>query len=94
MELKQYLDKMESEGRICLKGKYWDKAFTIATESNKRDNSILPNPLILTGWHYSDDEEKAERFKIHLNYCYEHGNWQQLLAYIEKLDDNAWHYKG
>lgn len=91
MKLDQYLKKLDGEGKICLEGKYWDEAFTIVTGSKKRDNSVLSNPLILSGWHYSDDQEKSNRFREHLTYAYEYGTWTQLLKFIDNLSDEAWY---
>lgn len=86
-----FLEDFKSQGGICLRGKYWDKAFTIVTGSKKRDNSILPNPLVLSGWDYSDDEEKSERFIQHLNFAYENGKWGKLLEYFNTVPEEAWH---
>ena len=86
-----FLEGLQLQGKICLKGKYWDKAFTLITGSNQRDNSILPNPLILNGWHYSNDEEKSERFIEHLNFAYENGNWEKLMEYFNTVPEEAWY---
>lgn len=91
MELDRFLNNLEKEGKICLEGSYWHEAFTIITSSNKRDNSILPNPLILGGWSNSSDKEKKERFIIHLEYANKNDKWPELLEYFENLDDNAWY---
>lgn len=93
MELNEYIDHLDKTGKVCLKGKYWDHAFTIATKSKERNNSILPNPLILSGWNYSDDNEKRERFRQHLRYSYDNKTWTDLIHYIESLSLDAWHIK-
>ncbi|MFZ4126037.1 MAG: hypothetical protein ACOYJ2_08240 [Rickettsiales bacterium] len=90
-DFEQYAAQLVAAGRICVMGIYWDKLFTIITGSKKRDNNILPNPLILGGWVYSDDEHKKERFMEHLRYAYDNGKWDGAMKYLESVPESAWH---
>lgn len=91
-DLDDFIQGLDAEGKVCLAGHYWDKLFTIATGSHKRDNSVLPNPLILAGWWASDDDEKSERFRLHLKHGHENGRWKELIDYISTVPKEAWHY--
>lgn len=90
-ELDAFIKSLDAEGRVCLTGKYWDKLFTIATGSRKRDNSVLPNPLILAGWWASDDSDKSERFRLHLKHGHENGRWKEMMEHISTVPKDAWH---
>lgn len=90
-DFEAYVKRLDNDAKICLWGKYWDDLFTIATGSKGRDNSVLPNPLILAGWHMSDDDQKAERFRLHLKYGHENGRWKELHDYISLAPEDAWY---
>lgn len=90
-DLEAFIQGLDAEWKVCLWGKHWDDLFTIVTGSKRRDNSVLPNPLILAGWHMSDDDQKSERFRLHLKYGHKNGRWKELLDYISTVPEGAWH---
>lgn len=52
------------EGRICLRPMKWNKFYELVQE--KHPDRELPKPLILAGWNFSNDAEKRNRFRMHL----------------------------
>lgn len=53
-----------------------------------------PAPLILAAWHHSLPIEKQLRFKEHLEWAQQHGQIEQIAAFLRRLPESQWCHFG
>jgi len=51
-------------------------------------------PLILAAWDETMPIEKHLRFKEHIQWAADHGQMQQIGAYLRSLPEHAWYHFG
>ena len=82
------LEHASADDRICpLPGK-WDEFWKLI--------GVPPDlkPLILSGWAFSTDREKRERFREQITYAATTGNFATAKNFIEALEAQEWHCNG
>jgi hypothetical protein len=50
-----------------------------------------PLPLVLAGWWQSSDDDKRERFHLHLRWADEHGVLEAVASLLSKTKPEDWH---
>lgn len=88
-EVKNWLSE---RGYVCLQVGPWVELHKFLTDHPKREllPSSIPGPLILSGWSYSSDEEKRERFVLHLELCCEIGILPEVFEHLKKCSKSDW----
>lgn len=71
---------------ICPLPAPWEKAYQRLVQFSS-DNDLAPpqRPLVLSGWHFSDDIDKQERWQHHLQWASDNG-CEELLSYLPEAD--------
>ena len=64
---------------------------TAAGSSRRGAGWEPPLPLILAAWWEATDEEKRERFLLHIHWAHEHGELQKVYDFITRLRPEDWH---
>ena len=85
------MDEVLINNRICPKPQQWNKLWEII--QSKTDEKILA-PLILAAWWETTDEEKLGRFKYHLNSVEKLNLLNEVLIFLQTLNETDWHHKG
>ena len=85
------MDELLINNRICPKPQQWNKLWEII--QSKTDEKISA-PLILAAWWETTDEEKLGRFKYHLNSVEKLNLLNEVLIFLQTLNETDWHHKG
>jgi len=72
--------------RICPQPMKWDAFWRLLGFPRDR-----PGPLILSGWAFSTDREKRERFREHIAYAEEKGLLIEADQFLRALENADWH---
>ncbi len=82
-------------GRICPQPIPWDEMWKMLPNRRKEGKRWLPAvPLILAAWWVATDEQKAERFHLHIRWAVEHGALTKVEAFLKNLDEEDWYHIG
>lgn len=76
------------DDRICLKPNKWQELYVAVQDAYPERQ--FPKPLILSGWNFSSDIEKRNRFCMHLEFAITAGVADDILKSVKEQD---W-YKG
>lgn len=90
IEFKHHVFK---ENRVCPKPIFWNDINEIAISNCINGSEHPPIPLILGGWFYSSDEEKAHRLWTLISWSYQNKTSTLIWAYLIRLKNQDWHYK-
>lgn len=74
------------DNRICPQPLRWQEFWRLIGEPRS-----LSVPLILSGWNFSTDREKRERFESHLRYAIEDGMLDNAERFLMTLGVDDWH---
>ena len=86
---------VRAEGRVCPMPQHWDKLWKILPGCPQYAGQSEPHgPLILAGWMYSTNADKAERLAYHIRWALEHEAFEAVNIYLRSLPVDAWHYSG
>src|SRR5258705_8868765 len=89
MHLAQLLAWLDRADRICPNPIKWQEFWKLIGSPPRL------MPLILTGWAFSSDHEKRERFKEQIRYAESQGKLDQARAFLVALKEDDWHtYQG
>jgi hypothetical protein len=78
--------------RVCPVPKKWQELWEMLPDKQRIDGQWAPPlPLILDGWWYSSDEQKADRLKQHCEWAAEHEALSEVDAFLRSLVDVDWH---
>jgi len=79
--------------RVCPKPRRWAELYRLLPDTHQLANggSEPAVPLILGGWD-SQDEEKADRLREHIDWAYQHGALEAVDTFLRSLPDAEWYY--
>jgi hypothetical protein len=83
-------DYVTANGRVCPMPIKWND-FWIALGANQR-GSEPPKPIILSGWWYSEDSDKAHRLKEQIAFASQTGILETADRFLRSLKTDEWHY--
>jgi hypothetical protein len=87
-----FMDRIKEQCRICPQSQQWNQLWEMLPDRTRKGAGWDPPlPLILDGWWYSSDDQKSERFFMHLNWADAHGITDEVLAFLESLSTQDWH---
>jgi hypothetical protein len=72
--------------RICPLPQQWDELWKLIGAPNEL------MPLILSGWAFSTDRQKRERFQAQVEYAQKIGFGEEIQLFLSKLRHDQWHY--
>lgn len=78
--------------RICPKPLIWAAIYRRLTKAPHTLEELL-SPLILDGWHYSSDEDKLNRFRLHLEFADRHGLLDVVERRMKDMTEDDWHHR-
>jgi hypothetical protein len=83
----------QSEQRVCPLPRYWADFWELLPDRRREGAGwIPPLPLILAGWSFSSDQEKARRLRDHILWAADHGALSEASEFLRSLPASAWHY--
>lgn len=82
------------DGRVCPQPVQWHRLWEMLPGRQRKGLGWEPPaPLILAAWWEATDEEKRERFLLHIRWAYNHGALDQVANLVLSLKPGDW-YKG
>ena len=92
------LDKLLAEaakdGRVCPQPRQWNDLWQVLPGRRRVGDRWEPDlPLILAAWWHASDGEKQERFRVHLEWAYEHGCAEVIYKFMLEMKPDHW-YRG
>lgn len=95
MPLQELLAMAAAGDRVCLRPQPWSRLYRMLNrDQGEGAGSHLPAPLILAAWHETTDDQKAERFRLHLRHAQAHGLLDEVAGYLHSLGEDDWHHRG
>jgi len=79
-----------SNGRVCPLPRKWHD-FWMELCTNESD-LMPPKPIILSGWWYSEDTDKAKRLKEQIAFASDAGMLERAGQFLRDLKSDEWHY--
>lgn len=90
---RKLLEYCRANGRVCPKPWKWHELWLLLP--NRRPVGLtwqpLP-PLILAGWDFSSDWEKAERLAYHITWAEQHGQLDKVDRFLRGLEEREWYH--
>jgi hypothetical protein len=81
--------------RVCPQPQRWNDLYQMLPGAHRVGLGwVPPLPLILGAWWHTNDQQKADRLREHIEYASDHGSLEPIEAYLEQLGESDWHHKG
>lgn len=88
-DLKLYV---QSVSRVCPQPLKWNELWEMLPNKRRIDSGWNPAlPLILGGWWHSTDEDKRQRFLMHIKYAYDNGVIDDIARFLYSLKPGDWY---
>lgn len=86
----------KANGRIVPLPTPWSALYDILAEKRQLPGGGYesPLPLILAAWNSTTGLEKQERFRQHFQWAYDHGQLDQIGAFLRSLPEDKWLHVG
>lgn len=84
--LRLLLELSRTNDRICPNAAKWHQLWELLGSP-----SGVPPPLVLSGWAFSTDRQKRDRFAQHLEFAAETGKLSDVEQFVSTLADDEWH---
>jgi hypothetical protein len=82
------MEDILTNNRICPKPMIWNELYKMMCEDLKAHT--IPKPLILSGWNFSSDLEKATRFREHLSLI-DFNSDNRIREFVLAIKEEDWH---
>lgn len=92
-KLNDLLEFVRAERRVCPQPMRWDALWKMLPDRKRCSVGWNPPlPLILAAWWHASDAAKQERLEEHVRYAAEHGNLDEVDAFLRSLTPTDWKY--
>jgi hypothetical protein len=92
MTLEGILDEATEERRVCPVPQVWNRIWQMLPERRQTGAGWSPPlPLILGAWSEATDDQKRERFHLHLRWAHDHGTMDTIAGVIASMKPEDWH---
>jgi hypothetical protein len=92
-KLKELLEYVKADGRICPNPQEWNKLWELLPDKKRIGLGWEPPvPLILGAWWGSSYLEKSLQLDQHIRYAGEHGVLNDVDIYLRGLKPEQWFY--
>jgi hypothetical protein len=79
-------------GRVCPQPMVWNCLWKLLPDRQRKgDGWEPPLPLILHAWWETSDNDKRERFHLHLRWAFEHGSIEAVVKLLSNMKPDDWH---
>jgi hypothetical protein len=86
--LEKLLAETSQNGRVCPMPPQWANLWK---QLPKADGAEPPLPLILGAWWNTSNQDKRERFELHLCWAEKYGALSSITAFLNNLTNADWH---
>ena len=93
-ELDKLLDYCAENDRVCPMPLPWHQVWDMLSGKKRGSGWEPPPPLILAAWWETSDQEKRERFELHLHWAAEHGALDKVAQFLRSFPEGEWHHRG
>ena len=91
MNLRQVLEYVQQNKRICPQPQKWQQLYSMLPEKNRNGSSWEPPlPLILAAWWDTPALQKMLRLREHIIWAEDHGCLDEIYSYLFGLSENEW----
>ena len=81
--------------RVCPMPPKWNDMYGMLDNTKRVGAGFEPPiPLILGAWGNTSDSEKQERLKIHIQWCVDNNQDEEIGAYLKSLAEEDWAHIG
>lgn len=93
--LDEVLIILKKNNRVCPIPLVWQKLYDLLPNKKRGELGWMPPlPLILTAWHYSNDEQKSSRIREHIEWADKNNYIEKIYNFLSSLSEDEWHHKG
>jgi hypothetical protein len=85
----QALTLATSCSRVCPVPSRWNSLYLVL---QRITHSKPPVPLILNGWVYSSDQQKASRLREQIEWAHSHSVLDRAYRFLIELPEDDWHH--
>lgn len=90
--LAELLDIANADKRICPQPSIWNNIYSALPSTRHPDGGFEPSaPLILAAWWVASDEQKRERFHMHLAWAAEHDALEKVADILKSMKPDDWY---
>lgn len=89
------LAEVTRNNRVCPVPMKWHELYKMLPERIRKgegDGWEPSSPLILGGWWYSSDADKALRLREHLEWAEKHNCLDKIYVFLCELKEEDWHH--
>ena len=79
---------LEKKQIVCPKPIKWNQFYNLMRKLKKDPKTKIPLPLILTGWWYSNNENKKKRFHEQIDLTISFGIEDEVFDFLNNLKDS------
>jgi len=84
-----------SHSRVCPMPMKWNDLYQILNNTKRVGAGYEPPiPLILGAWGNTSDEDKINRFRIHIKWASDHNQLVEVAKYLRSLTEEEWAHSG
>src|SRR4051812_32078617 len=81
--------------RVCPMPQRWSELFEMLKEKKREGAGWRPGlPLILAAWHETPAMEKSARLREHIEWARDHGQLEEIGAFLRGLREQDWFHIG
>jgi len=89
------LAMIKENNRVCPNPLMWQKLYDMLPNKKLiKSDWQPPLPLILTAWHYSNDDQKSLRLSEHIEWSDKNGCIEKICQFLSSLSEDDWHHIG
>ena len=93
--LSELLSYCQTNNRICPMPTEWDILWEMLPNRQKDGAGWQPPvPLILAAWWETSDDDKLQRFLIHIQWAHKHGAFEKIDRFVRSLSGDQWNHLG
>jgi hypothetical protein len=90
--LEKLIAESSKDGRVCRQPMPWNRLWELLLDRRRVGVGWEPPlPLILAAWWEASDNDKRERFHLHLRWASEHGAIDSIAALVSHMKPEDWH---
>ncbi len=93
--LDHLLNYVRAGERICPLPQMWSRLWEMLPGKARVGAGWRPPaPLILAAWHHTNDDEKVQRLREHIEYAASQGCLDPVDTFLRALQEDEWHCRG
>ena len=91
---RRLIDIFRHRRRVCPKHIPWERLWETLPDRRRKQNGGWdpPAPLILAAWGISSNDQKRDRFALHIRWAAQRGAFRLVYDFVHRLHEAEWHH--